>query len=326
MFHIILKLSLILFIIFPVSAKAEWFFFSDTAMTTAIELEMWSEDAAVAKKISKKVFAEFKRIDQSMSRYQPSSALSKVNRIAALEPVIVSGELFRLIQKSTELSTLSSGAFDITFASLGYLYDFRAAKQPSKKNIDKQLSRVNFHNILLDETLSTIAFKQDGVLLDLGGIAKGYAVDLGVTILQENGVSHARLSAGGDMRLLGDKKSKAWMIGIKDPRNEAKHAVILPLSGVAISTSGDYERFFIDEAGERVHHILSPKTGRPVKGIQSVSVIGPDAITTDGLSTAIFVLGVEQGLALIESLPAVDVIIIDADRQMHFSTGLMSPD
>jgi len=307
------------------SAKAEWFFFSDTAMTTAIELEMWSDDAAVAKLISTKVFAEFKRIDQSMSRYQSTSELSKVNRMAALEPVRVSGELLRLIQRSTELSTLSSGAFDITFASLGYLYDFRAAKQPSQKWIRKQLPSVNYQNIIVDEKAKTIAFKQEGTLLDLGGIAKGYTVDLGVAILKDYGISHARLSAGGDMRMLGDKKGKPWMIGIKDPRKEAQHAVVLPLSSVAISTSGDYERFFIDEVGERVHHIISPKTGRPAKGIQSVSVIGPNAITTDGLSTAIFVLGVEQGLSLIESLPDVDVIIIDAERQMHFSKGLMMP-
>ena len=160
--------------------------------------------------------------------------------------------------------------------------------------------------------------------MDLGGIAKGYAVDLGIALLKKHGVKSARLSAGGDMRLLGDKQGKPWIVGIKHPRIPDKQKVALPLDNIAISTSGDYERFFIDEKGERIHHILSPKTGRPVNGIQSVSVIGPEAIMTDGLSTALFVLGVEKGIALIDTFEYFDVVMIDADGKVHFSNGLLA--
>jgi thiamine biosynthesis lipoprotein len=127
------------------------------------------------------------------------------------------------------------------------------------------------------------------------------------------------------MRLLGDKRGKPWIVGIRDPRSEKRNAMVLPLSDVAVSTSGDYARFFIDEAGERVHHILSPATGKPSKGVQSVTILGDDALTTDGLSTAVFVLGAAEGLALINSLDGIDAVIIDDRRQVHYSSGLMPP-
>jgi thiamine biosynthesis lipoprotein len=164
------------------------------------------------------------------------------------------------------------------------------------------------------------------VRLDLGGIAKGYAVDRGIDILKSFGIRHARLSAGGDMRLLGDKQGKPWIVGVRDPRSEDRNALVMPLSDVAVSTSGDYERFFFDDAGKRVHHILSPATGKPAKGVQSVTILGPDALTTDGLSTAVFVLGSAKGLELINRLDGIDAVIIDELRQVHYSDGLMPPE
>ena len=131
------------------------------------------------------------------------------------------------------------------------------------------------------------------------------------------------------MRLLGDRRGRPWIVGIRDPRSpkgsNTEHAVALPLVDTAVSTSGDYERYFIDEQGRRIHHILSPKTGRPVGGIQSVTILGNETLDTDGLSTAVFVLGVEKGLALIDSLTGFDAIIIDANRKMHYSQGLAPP-
>ena len=167
-------------------------------------------------------------------------------------------------------------------------------------------------------------FNKPGLMLDLGGIAKGYAVDQGVRVLQQAGIRHARLSAGGDMRLLGDRRGRPWMVGVRDPRHEDKQAVVIPLSDTAISTSGDYERFFIDDRGQRVHHILSPSTGRPAGEVQSVTIVGDDAMTTDGLSTAVFVLGASKGLELINELEGIDAVIIDENRRMHYSQGLMS--
>ena len=312
-------------VIVPMSASAEWYRFSDTAMTTPIELEFWAEDKELANRVGKEVLAVFHQVDEQMSRYREESEVSRLNLNAPDGPVEVSDGLFEVIEKAREVSLLSQGAFDITFGSVGYLYDFRAGKKPTDEELRSGLPRVNFRDVILDEDDQTVEYRQAGILVDLGGIAKGYAVDLGIERLVSYGIRHARLSAGGDMRLLGDKRGRPWYVGIRDPRSEGRNAVVLPLEDVAVSTSGDYERFFVDEAGERVHHILSPETGKSVQGVQSVTIIGEDALTTDGLSTAVFVLGPKKGLEMIERLKGIDVVVIDDQRMMHVSEGLVPP-
>ncbi|WP_240339384.1 FAD:protein FMN transferase [Marinobacter sp. BW6] len=309
----------------PLTASAEWYSFSDTAMTTPIELEFWAENRDLADQVGKEVLAVFHQVDEQMSRYREDSEVSRLNRNAASGPVAVSASLFEVLDKAQEVSMLSNGAFDVTFGSVGYLYDFRAGKKPTDEELRSGLPRVNFRDVILDQDAQTVEYRQAGIRVDLGGIAKGYAVDLGIERLVSLGIRHARLSAGGDMRLLGDKRGRPWYVGIRDPRSEGRNAVVLPLEDVAVSTSGDYERFFVDEAGDRVHHILSPETGKSVQGVQSVTIIGEDALTTDGLSTAVFVLGPEKGLEMIERLPGIDVVVIDDQRMMHVSEGLVPP-
>ncbi|MDF0749218.1 FAD:protein FMN transferase [Marinobacter sp. 71-i] len=308
------------------SAQAEWVRVSGTAMTTAIEMEFWAKDPVAASEAGDAVLALFDRIDRQMSRYREDSELSRVNREAASGPVEVSDSLFTVLQQSLRISELSSGAFDISFGSVGYLYDYRAKRQPSDDELAAGLARVNYKSVVLDPDANTVRFLDDGVRLDLGGIAKGYAVDRGIDILKSFGIRHARLSAGGDLRLLGDKRGKPWIVGIRDPRSETRNAMVLPLTDVAVSTSGDYERFFFDDNNERIHHILSPATGRPAKGVQSVTILGDDAMTTDGLSTAVFVLGAAKGLEMVNRLEGIDAIIIDEQRQVHYSEGLMAPE
>lgn len=312
-------------VLFSSVVRAQWHQFHATAMTTRIDLELWADSATEAKRVSQQVFAEFDRIEAVMTRYRPESELSRVNRDAFGKPVIISPELFRMLETAQGVSRLSDGAFDISFASVGYLYDYRAGQQPGANELAQHVASVDYRQIRLNADKTSVQLLQPGMLLDLGGIAKGYVVDQGVAILQKAGIQHAQLSAGGDMRLLGDKRGKPWIVGIRDPRVEQGHATVLPLADVAVSTSGDYERFFIDDKGERIHHILSPKTGKPVKGVQSVTIIGPDATTTDGLSTAVFVLGVEKGLALVNQLDGIDAIIIDEQRKLHYSKGLAAP-
>lgn len=318
----------VLFLLFIISGPSfsQWQQFSYVAMTTPIDLVFWEVDRQKAEVISQAVFDEFDRIEQQMSRYVESSELSKINRLAFNEEVVVSPSLFSVLDSAMNISKLCEGAFDITFSSVGYLYDFRKKLQPTHNEIQQNLSLFYYQNVLLDSEKKSIRFSKKGVLLDLGGIAKGYAVDQGVAILQKHGINSAHLSAGGDMRLLGDKQGSPWIIGIKNPRDESKQSIVLPLSDTAVSTSGDYERFFMDEKGERVHHILSPKTGKPVKGMMSVTILANDAITSDGLSTAVFVLGVKEGLALINKLKGIDAILIDEFGKVHYSKGLMRPD
>jgi len=295
-------------------------------MGTQVKVELWSESADTAKLCTQRVMTEMHRIDTLMSPQKEQSELAIINQKAAEQPVKIGRELFELLQRSLTLSILSEGAFDITFASIGYQYNYRHGDKPSDEQIARDLERINYRHILLNNKDLTVKFALKGVRIDLGGIAKGYAVDNAIQILQDCGIKQALISAGGDSRIMGDKRGRPWMTGIRNPRSQDKtgSVVVIPLSDTAVSTSGDYERYFIRD-GVRYHHILSPKTGKPAKGVQSVTVLGPDAVTTDGLSTTLFVLGTRKGLALAERLDGIDAVIIDAKGKIHFSAGLAPP-
>ena len=271
--------------------------------------------------------AEMRRIDQQYSPYIKDSELSKINRSAAQAPQALSQELMFLVDKSLYFGRISNGAFDITFASVGWYYDYREKKQPSVDQRNALIPAINYRLLNLDSRAKTLSYGHKNIRIDLGGIAKGYAVDRVAALLRQLGIVEATISAGGDSRILGDKFGKQWVIGIKNPRGaQGEAAIVLPLSNTAVSTSGDYERYFIDEnTGERVHHILNPRTGKSAEGVASVTVLGPNGADTDPLSTSVFVLGVEKGLALIDGLKHFDCIIIDAAGKVHYSRGLAPP-
>jgi thiamine biosynthesis lipoprotein len=301
--------------------SAEWLSDVQSKMGTRVEVQLWSEDTTAGEPLLGAAMAEFDRIEAAMSTYRPESAISRVNTRAAEAPVSVSPELFALVDRALQLSMTTSGAFDITYDSVGQLYDYRAGVRPADADIEARLPVVDYRHIELDRTALAIRFSRPGVRINLGGIAKGHAVESVIGLLRESGVQHALASAGGDTRLLGDRRGKPWIVGIRDPDDEAGIVTRVALDDEAVSTSGDYERFF-DEGEIRYHHIINPDTGRSATAIRSVTVIGPDATMTDGLSTSVFVLGVDKGLALIESLPDYETIIIDAEREVRFSTGL----
>ena len=292
-------------------------------MGTRIAVELWHDDEIRGADCSARVFAEMNRINALMSSYLDSSELSYINQNAAIAAVEVSEELLQLIRRSLYFSSISRGAFDITYASVGYAYDYRKREQPSDAAVARNLSAIDYRLIVLDD--HRIRFNNSAVRIDLGGIAKGYAVDRAIDILRDCGIDRAMVSAGGDSRIIGDRNGRPWMIGIRHPRKDEAVALRLPLSDSAISTSGDYERFFIDN-GERIHHIINPNTGRSAEASWSASVTGPDAMTTDALSTTIFIMGAVEGLALIESLDGYDAIIIDNHGKVHYSSGFVDPD
>ncbi|RDH83112.1 MAG: thiamine biosynthesis protein ApbE [endosymbiont of Galathealinum brachiosum] len=307
------------------SASAEWFSYKQAIMGTPILVEMFAENTQQAKQCSDRVFEEMHRIDNLMSPYIEKSELALVNRNAAREAVNIGRELFELIQQSIKFSQLSNGAFDITFASVGHLYDYRMKLHPTDKQIKKQLKAINYKNIKLDETQTSISFSHKNTKIDLGGIAKGYAVDNGIKILQTCGIQNALVSAGGDSRIMGDKKGRPWVMGIRHPRDKNKVVVSIPLSDSAISTSGDYERYFIEDE-TRYHHIIKPTTGQSAEKTWSVSVLASDAVTSDALSTTLFVMGTEKALELINTLDDIEAIVIDSKGKMFYSSGLMPPE
>jgi len=294
-------------------------------MGTEVSVYVWHDDLETAQEAVAAVFAEVARIDNLMSTYIEDSEMSRINREAASGPVDVGDELFTLILRALDISLLTRGAFDITYDSVGQHYDFREGRRPDEDTILEELPRLNYRLVEINRDNSTIRFMQEGVRINLGGIAKGYTVERGVDVLRQYGVAHARVTAGGDSRLLGDRRGQPWMVGVQNPRDSDQVAVTLPLENEAISTSGDYERFF-EEDGERYHHIIEPSTGQPAGEVRSTTIIGPDAVLTDALSTSVFVMGVDQGLRLIATLPDYEGIVIDAEGQMFYSDGLQPPE
>lgn len=314
--------TLIAFLV-PLQGNCGWYSESWNGMGTRMSVEFYAvSDEAATQAI---IFAkqEFARIERMMSSYQEDSELMHINSLAFSRPVKISDELSWVIQRSLYFSDLTNGAFDITYASVGYKYDLRHQVIPGEKEIQSLLPAINYRFVALQED-GFIQLRNGNTKLDLGGIGKGYAVDKVAMGFLARGINNAVITAGGDSRLLGDKNGRPWMIGIKDPRNPEAIAVTLPLDNVAVSTSGDYERYFIAD-GQRYHHIINPVTGKSAAEVQSVTIVGSDATTTDALSTSVFVLGVDKGLTLVESLPDTDVIIIDKNRKMHFSSGLRPP-
>jgi FAD:protein FMN transferase len=305
----------------PGPAAAEWHAREAAIMGTRIEVEAWHEDADRAAAALAAVIAEMHRVDALMSHYKPESELSRINAQAAEGPVKVQPELAALVARSLEVSALSEGAFDITYASVGYLYDYRTQQRPSAGEITAGLPAVSWRHVEVDLAASTVRYARAGVRIDLGGIAKGYAVDRGIHILEQHGIRHGTVTAGGDSRILGDRRGRPWLVGIRHPDDRARVIARIPLVDAALSTSGDYERYF-DEDGTRYHHIINPATGRSAGALRSVTIIGANATLTDGLSTSVFVLGPERGMALVERLGDVDAVLVTSDGRVLYSSGL----
>lgn len=302
-------------------AQAKWMSREEAIMGTAIRVELWHEEPTMGEAALDAVMEEMHRIDRAMSPFKPESELSRLNREAARAPVPVSAEMFELIARSIEFSKLSEGAFDITFASVGHMFDYRNGIKPTAEQMAAALPGIDYRHIRLDRRQCTIQFARDGVRIDLGGIAKGHAVDSCIALLKAHGVKEALVIAGGDSRVLGDKRGRPWMIGIRDPRCKDTVVAMLPLVDTAISTSGDYERYF-EADGVRYHHILDPRTGVSATGARSVTVVGPDTTTTEGISKSVFIMGRERGIRFVESMPGIDAVIIDGDGNMHYTAGL----
>jgi len=307
------------------TAHAEWLErVEDGIMGTRIVVELWSDDRGKGNETIEAVLAEMRRVDQDMSTYKPTSEVSKVNAEAAKGPIQISEELFDLLTQALEYSRLTEGAFDITYASVGYLYDFRKHVKPDEASIAKALPGIDYHHVILNAKARTVKFTQTGVRIDLGGIGKGHAVDRGIAILQQRGISHGLVTAGGDSRIIGDRFGKPWVIGIRHPDHKDEVIARIPLEDAAISTSGDYERYF-DENGVRYHHIIDPHTGQSARKVRSATIIGPTATRTDGLSKTAFVLGAEKAIEIYNRLDGIDAIVVKPDGEVLYTKGLEAP-
>jgi len=312
---------LLLIALTGVEARAGWHEDTQHIMGTRVQAEIWHEDSAEAAALLHAVMLEMKRIEQAFSPYIEASELSRINRDAPLGWVDASDEMLDLLAKSRRMAEMTDGAFDITYASIGRFYDYRQGKRPDDALIEETLEAIDYDHVEINWQTRQVRFRHPAVYIDLGGIAKGHAVDRCIELLADEGIQQASVSAGGDSRILGDRRGEPWKIGIANPREKDQVTALLPLLDTAVSTSGDYERYF-ETDGVRYHHILDPTTGESASASMSVTILGPEATLTDALSTSVFVMGPDKGMTLIDELDGVDAIIIDAEGRMRYSADL----
>ncbi len=265
---------------------------------------------------------ELKRLDALLSLYKDSSEISRINMAAGKRPVRVSPETIEVVEDALKVSRLSGGVFDVTIGPLVVLWQMKLkeGKVPTDEEIARIRPLVNYRNIVIDKKASTIFLKKPGMIMDLGGM-KGYTADRAAAVIKARGIDNAIIAVAGDIWVLGHRDDgKPWRIGVQHPRDKEKTVAVLDLSDKYISTSGDYERFVIREH-KRYHHIIDPRTGKPSRGVISVTLIGDKGALIDPLCKAPFILGPEEGLKIVKKAGA-EAIIVDDRMKVYATDGI----
>jgi thiamine biosynthesis lipoprotein len=296
---------------------------STIMMDTVITRSVVSHSKSHAEQAINSAFSEIKRLEALFDFYSPDSEVSRINKHAGLSRVTVSPDMLTVLERASFVSEKTGGAFDVTIGSLLVFYDFAHGIKPQQRAIEMHLPLVNYKAVRIDRKDASVFLEKKGMLIDLGGIVKGYVADRVVETLKRAGIRSGLVAVAGDIKAFGLKPNeKPWKIGIKDPRAEGKDDIIatLDLKDMAISTSGDYERYFILE-GERYHHLLSPKTGYPARICQSVSIIAEEGALADAFATGVFILGPEKGMTVIKEM-GFDGLIIDKEGIIHVTPNI----
>jgi thiamine biosynthesis lipoprotein len=293
-------------------------------MGSRFEITAVSDNEATANNAIKAGITEIKRIESLISSWDSTSQTSEIIRNAGLKPVKVDKELFNLIKRSKKVSDLTHGAFDISYASMDKIWKFDGSmtKMPDSISIAKSVSKIDYNNIFLDKENSTVFLKNKGMKIGFGAIGKGYAANKALEVMSKMGLTGALVNASGDLITWGkDEDGKDWKIGISNPKEKDKIFSWLSIGETAVVTSGNYEKF-VTFNGKRYSHIIDPRTGYPVSGLSSVTIICPNAELADALATSVFVLGKEKGLELINKLNGIECILVTDDQKMLTSSNL----
>lgn len=292
------------------------------AMGTRVSFSVWTEDDRGAARAVEAGFDEIRRLEAMMTTWSPTSEVSQINAQAGVAPVHVSDETFDVIEMAQRSARMSQGAFDISFYAMHGLWKFDEdleVKVPTRAEIEARLPLIDYRKIIADPRKKTVFLEKKGMAIGLGGIAKGYAVDRAVAILRRAGFNDAIVQAGGDLMFTGSKGGKPWSAGIRDPRGpRGSYFAVLRLENHAFSTAGDYERYFFLD-GKRYHHIIDPKTGYPATRSRSVTIYAPNAFLADAIDDAVFILGWQKGIELVESIPDTGAVIVDGHGGVHVS-------
>jgi len=299
------------------------------AMGTEITLSAWTANEPAAEHAFAAGYDEIRRIEILMTDWErpgePESDVVRINKAAGKEAVHVSAETFEVIEKSLEMSRKSHGAFDITFAAMKGLWKFDEdleKKIPPAAEIARRRKLIKWTDVAVDPKARTVKLKRPGMRLGLGGIAKGYAVDRCAAVLRGEGLRDFMVQAGGDLFVAGSKGQVKWMVGVRDPRGGPRDIIArMPIQDHAFSTAGDYERSFVLN-GKRYHHIIDPATGYPATASREVTIFAPTAFLADALDDAVFILGPDKGIALVDSFPDCSTLIVDANNKVWMSKSL----
>ena len=268
--------------------------------------------------------AEIQRIEKLISSWDADSETSKINKNAGIRPVRVSQELFELIERALALSQVTDGAFDITYASLDkvWRFDGTMTTAPSESEIAHSVAKIGYEKVILNSASQSIFLTEKGMRIGFGAIGKGYAADKAKALLVSKEVKAGIINASGDLTTWGTKSNgENWMVGITNPLEKEKVFAWLPVIESSVATSGNYEKF-LSFGGEKYSHIIDPRTGYPTKGISSVTIFAKKVELCDALATAVFVLGRDTGMHLINQLDGVEAVIVDSDNKIHKTNGI----
>jgi FAD:protein FMN transferase len=295
-------------------------------MGTLCEIKAFHHDEALVRRAVDRGLAEMDRIEALTTSWNDRSDVAHVNQAAGKAAVTVDRDTLTVVQKGLWIGEKTEGAFDITVGVFKGLWRFDEDNDgglPDPREVKKRAKLVNYRDVIVDDAASTVKLRRPGQRLNLEGLAKGYGVDAAVRAMRAEGLHDFIFHAGGDLFAAGRKGAREWRVGIQDPRAPRGRIIFeLSLSNKAFNTSGDYERFVMKD-GVRYHHILDARTGFPARGCRSVTLLADDAFTADTLDTAIFAAGPKLGMAIIEELPGVEGVIVDADNNVLVSSGLV---
>lgn len=293
-------------------------------MGSRFEITVIAKDLTEANSYIDIAVGEITRIEKLISSWDPASQTSEINRNAGIKPIKVDEELYNLIGRSVEISKLTEGAFDISFASMDKIWKFDGSmtQMPSEEAIKQSVAKIGYQNIILDPENFTVFLKLEGMKIGFGGIGKGYAADKAKKLLMEKGVSAGIINASGDMNTWGKQPDgEFWKVAITNPMDKNKAFALLPLKDNAVVTSGNYEKY-VTFNGVRYTHIIDPRTGYPATGIISATVFAPKAEIADALATSIFVMGKDVGIDFINQLPKIECIVIDEKGEIFTSKNI----
>lgn len=268
---------------------------------------------------------EISRIEDLLSTYKEDSETNLINRNAGIQPVKVSDEVYNLIERSIRISSITQGSFDISYGSIDkrlWNFDKTMTSLPGSSIAKKMVRLINYKNIILDQANKTVYLKEKGMRIGFGGIGKGYAAEMAKAIMIKNGVTSGIVNASGDLAAWGHQPDgKPWTIGIVHPDLAGQPFSYMNVTNGAVATSGNYEKFVIIR-GKKYSHTIDPKTGLPVTGIKSVTIISPNAEICDALATPVTILGIKNGIELINQLKNVECIIIDDNNKLYKSKNI----